>query len=178
LAGTKCNKLLRIAAHSSSAAGTRSVLSIPLPARPPPPRVSAARRAATAAAAAFLRTLRGGARGGGGDDDALLPPLVEDAEQPESCGIHAIAVSPSRRHVITGGDNPCDVALLDGATLERRALCMVRTHARTQTSACARARAQSMLGFCDAMRAGCSSPLISSFFARRGTRTGCSACAG
>jgi hypothetical protein len=122
------------------------VVSINLPTRPPPPRVSAARRAAAAAAAAFLRTLRAAAGRGARDEDdeaaaaALLPSLQN--EQNENCGIHAIAVSPSRRHVITGGANPCDVALLDGATLERRALCMVRTQKHTHLHAAHRLRCE------------------------------------
>ena len=119
LLGTKCNRLLRVAAaeapsrsgaSSATASFDKPVVEIALPARPPPSRAAAARRAAVAAAAALFG----------------FAPTAGDRPQRESGGIHALEVSPNGAWIATGGTNPCDMALLHGDTLSRAALCMVR----------------------------------------------------
>ena len=114
--GTKCNRLLRVAAEAPSRAGgvpliDKAIVDVPLPARLPPSRAAAARRAAVAAAAALF---------------GFAPQSSSERAQRDSCGIHAVEVSPDGAFVATGGANPCDMALLHGDTLGRAALCMVR----------------------------------------------------
>ena len=116
--GTKCNRLLRVAAEAPSRGlplSDKQCVEIPLPARPAPSRAAAARRAAVAAAAALF---------------GFAPQSSADRAQRESCGIHALEVSPDGTFVATGGANPCDLALLHGDTLGRAALCMVRRYCR------------------------------------------------